>query len=99
MVLRTLGPAATTCPDSCYLLRFHRPIAPTARVCTAPCLTHEHIQAVEGNTEKAQRVTIVCNQNLGVYLYEKLVHLYSDQTDFLVMQTGEHSLDLRTMRQ
>eukprot|EP00802_Teleaulax_amphioxeia_P006774 Tamp_06779.p1 GENE.Tamp_06779~~Tamp_06779.p1 ORF type:complete len:463 (+),score=110.77 Tamp_06779:144-1391(+) len=56
------------------------------------------VKAVEGNTEKAQRVTIVCNQNLGVYLYEKLVHLYSDQTDFLVMQTGEHSLDLRTMR-
>jgi hypothetical protein len=56
------------------------------------------VKAVEGNTEKAQRVTIVCNQNLGVYLYEKLVQVYSDQTDFLVMQTGEHSLDLRTMR-
>ena len=56
------------------------------------------VKAVEGNTEKAQRITIVCNQNLGVFLYEKLVVQYADQGSFLVMQTGEHALDLRTMR-
>eukprot|EP00277_Geminigera_cryophila_P018740 CAMPEP_0179434028 /NCGR_PEP_ID=MMETSP0799-20121207/18344_1 /TAXON_ID=46947 /ORGANISM="Geminigera cryophila, Strain CCMP2564" /LENGTH=181 /DNA_ID=CAMNT_0021212401 /DNA_START=54 /DNA_END=599 /DNA_ORIENTATION=- len=56
------------------------------------------VGAVEGNTEKAQRITIVCNQNLGVFLYEKLVNVYANQTEFLVMQTGQHSLDLRTLR-
>ena len=56
------------------------------------------VKAVEGNTEKAQRITIVCNQNLGIFLYEKLVHVYADNSDVMVMQTGQHSLDLRTLR-
>mmetsp|Transcript_10838 Transcript_10838/g.17021 ORF Transcript_10838/g.17021 Transcript_10838/m.17021 type:complete len:144 (-) Transcript_10838:101-532(-) len=56
------------------------------------------VKAVDGNTEKAQRITLVANQNLGVHMYEQLVRAYANQPDLAVMQEGEHHLDIKTTR-
>ncbi|EKX40050.1 hypothetical protein GUITHDRAFT_154224 [Guillardia theta CCMP2712] len=56
------------------------------------------VRAVDGNTEKAQRITLVANQNLGIFMYELLVKANSHRKDVVVMQVGEHHLDVRTMR-
>jgi hypothetical protein len=49
---------------------------------------HSLVQAVGGSTEKAQRVSVVANQNLGVYLYEKMCAKFSERKDVAVMQVG-----------
>uniref|UniRef100_A0A7S1HG52 Uncharacterized protein n=1 Tax=Hemiselmis andersenii TaxID=464988 RepID=A0A7S1HG52_HEMAN len=59
---------------------------------------HALVQAVGGSTEKAQRVSVVANQNLGVCLFEHVVNKFADDSTVSVMQAGQHHVDIRTSR-